>query len=471
MKNTTRLLGIAALLITGLAACNAAPPVDSQATIEAAVAATGAAQAANQATIEAAVAATTAAQAASQPTPTATLVVPPQATGQPTDLPPEVVAMTEEELAALIDQAVNEAVAATEQVAAASEQAAADGTVSPDEVQTVEVSFANADEAMAYAEELLGLYTSLYGELAVAAVDELSQVEDELAALVVAVDELNQVMAEVNTSLEQGVALAEETIAQIETAAQTVSETSQTVQSQTQAWQTTHQTDRDNRIATAVAVPPNQVSGDPQVAIKNVLDFVQTGQAATADGQISADELAQLAQLGANASAAAGQSGSLEMQELAGLLTTVTEHLAGGNIPQAQAGLAQLGVAAPLALPPDNIPQDPRSAIQTALEFASAGQQILQGDPPTPEQLVQLAQLGSNASAGLSASGMPQLQQLAGKVNDITGQISLGQPAQAQLQINQLGAALNSLPDINLPEKPNLPNRPSLPDKPARPSK
>lgn len=482
MKNRGLILAIVLLMLPGLA-CSlgqpAGPPPDTQATINAAVVATGTAQAAGQATIEAAVAATTAAQATRQPpTPTSTPVVmptdPPEAEAAVTAVAEEYVSMTEEELAALVDQAVNEAVAATEQYATTTSEAAADGTVSQDEVQTVEVYFANADEAIAYAEELLNAYTSMYGALAVEAVDELSDVENELAALVTAVDELNQVVADVDNTLEQGLELATETITQVETTAQTVSETAQTVQSQTEAWQAAQQTDRQDRIATAVAVQPNQANGDPQAAVKNVLEFVQAGQTATADGQLSATELAQLAQLGANASASLGQTGNPQLQDLSSIVTGVTEHLAGGNMPQAQAGLDQLGVAAPLALPADTVAQDPRGAIQSALDFATIGKELAAGGQPSPEQLVQLAQLGANASASLGASGMPQLQQLSGAVNDITGQIALGRSGQAQLQLDQLGGALASVPEVNLPDlpdKPSLPAKPAAPGKPSRPSK
>jgi hypothetical protein len=81
--------------------------------------------------------------------------------------------------------------------------------------------------------------------------------------------------------------------------------------------------------------------------------------------------------------------------------------------------------------------------------------------PPSPAQLAHLAQQAANTSASLNASTMPQLQQLSGIVNDISGQLALGRNAQAQLQIDQLGNSLNGLPEISLPE---LPERPGAPD-------
>lgn len=490
MKIKTLLhLGIVILALPTLAcdlALSTSPaeePPNTQATIDAAVAATAAAQEANREAIEAAVQATTMAHAAATlavesgqatadaATAAAQATVTPAAESTPVSTE-ATVEMTEEELAALIDEAVTEAVAASEEYSTAATQAAADDTVTQDEVQAVEIYFANADEALAYAEELLGVYTSMYGALAVETVDEIQQIEEDLAEIAAATAELNAVLTDIDSALEQGLELADDTITQLETAAQTINQQTQAAQEASQAWQAAHQSEHDGRIATAVAVPPTQIDGDPLAALQSSLEFVQAGQHATADGQISVDELAALAQLGANTAASLGQTGNPQMQELSGLVTTVTEHLAGGNLPQAQAGLDQLGVAAPLALPPNQIEQDPRAAIQTALQFAATGQQLLnQGGQPSPQQLAQFAQLAANASAGLNASGMPQLQQLSGSINDVTGQIALGRTGQAQMQLDQLGASLNGLPDIQVPQKPALPEKPSLPDKPSLPQK
>ncbi len=470
------LLTALGLLVGSSVACElgqqATSTPDTQATINAAVAATGAAQAANQATITAAVAATTAAQArptVPPVTPVPTLVISPttgQTAAAATPLPlAAYAAMTEEELAALVQQTVNAAAAATQQYSAAATQAAADNTLTTDDVQSVEIYFANADQAIAAAQQALSAYNTTYGQLAVETVDQLQGIENDLNSMVAAVNELNQTMTDINSSLEQGLELATGTITQVQTTAQSISASAQAAQAQAQTWQAEHQTSRDNRIATAVAMPATQTGGDPQAALKNVLEFVQVSQAAVTDNQFSAAELTQVAQLAANAGASLNASGNPQLQNLAGMVTSVTEHLAGGNMPQAQSGLEQLGVAAPLALPANQVTQDPRNAIQNALNFANTGRSLLSGDKPTPDQLVQLAQLGANASASLNASGMPQLQQLSATVNDITSQIALGRGNQAQLQLDQLGASLGSLPDISLPE---LPNKPSLPNKPGR---
>ncbi len=116
------------LLIIALSACRSAQPTpDTQATVNAAIAATGTAQASLQATIDAAVKATVTAA----PTPTPSV---------------QYVTMSEEELAALIDQAVAEAITATQQCSTATTTATADGAVTQEEVNTVQVYLVDAEE-------------------------------------------------------------------------------------------------------------------------------------------------------------------------------------------------------------------------------------------------------------------------------------------------------------------------------------
>ncbi|MCB0048174.1 MAG: hypothetical protein KDE24_01320, partial [Caldilinea sp.] len=124
------------LLATLLAGCNKEEPVvDQQAAVNTAVAATMMAQALAEATVNAAaltaLPATATAEALAIPTatlvpePTATIAAPTPVPVMPTAAPPtptagapvEYTTLSEEELAALIDAAVAEAVAATEQTA------------------------------------------------------------------------------------------------------------------------------------------------------------------------------------------------------------------------------------------------------------------------------------------------------------------------------------------------------------------
>ncbi|MCB0210017.1 MAG: hypothetical protein KDJ52_11835 [Anaerolineae bacterium] len=353
------------LVLITITACRQTSPnpeVNSQATIDAAVAATDAAQASNQATIDAAVAATTAAQAASSSATTAAAAVDAQATANtqtaidtavqatvaalPTPVPVEqVMTMSEETLAALIDEAVTTVTLAAEQSAAAATHAVADNTITAEEAQAIEVTLAGTDESLAYVDELIGTYTTLYGDLAADTVAELQDIEASLDAIEQSTAAMSESLEEINDSLEQGVALAEETIVQVEDAAQTASAQADALQEQAQAWATNYQTVLDSRAATAIAIPASQTVSDPKVAIEQVKTFFNTGQMALADGQISATELNTIAQYGANATASLDASGIPALQSLSGHISEITTQFARGDANQARLKLDGLTAA------------------------------------------------------------------------------------------------------------------------------
>lgn len=465
-------LGWLILITTACGRTPAATP-DTQATIDAAIAATGAAHAAQQAAIDAAVQATVTAQAISLATPTAAqstnqavaeLTPTPAIQASDATLPapvpaPETVTMSEEELAALIDQAVTEAILATTQYSDAAAEAAADNVVTPEEVQTVEIYVSGAEEAIALAEELLNSYAALYGDLAtetIVALEEMNQSLQELTELAAA---MNVTLAQINSTLAQGVTLAEETIAQLESAAQAASAKADAVQSQLQSWAATRPAHLAQLNPAAPAAGPGQPT-DPQAAIQSAFEFVQAGQQALADGSISPEELTSLAQLGANAGAVLNAQQAAQLQQLAGSVNAANQLLAQGNLAELQPALTQLGVDSALAIPPNQVAGDLPGSLQMALSFVANGQQAMADQNISAAEFAALAQLGANARAGLEAHGGPQMQQLTGSIDDITAQIARGNLNDAGGALNQFGNSLDSPPDIE---------KPTLPDKPARP--
>jgi hypothetical protein len=477
-KNIAILLIMGSLLLLNLAC---AARQDTQAAIDAAVAATGNAQLANQATIDAAVQATTAAQQVSQ----ATLEAAVQATqtAQPVSQPTpeaasvatqtpvtsaEYVTMSEEELAALIDQAVTEAVAAAEQTSTAATEATADGTVTTAEVQTVEVYVSAADDAIALAEELLNVYYDLYGDMAGDAITAIEEMNETLTYIAATTDEMTAALNEINSTLEQGLALAEETITELEGAAQTAGEQADNVKQEMQAWATIRQSQFEAIETAASSIQPNQIATDPAGAIQSAFDFISVGQEITADGNVSPEELATLVQLGANASASLNSQNISQFQQLAGSINAITEQFNQGNLPQAQAALTQLGADTAMAIQPTQVAGDLAGAVQIALDFANTGQQALADGAISVPELAALAQLGANAGASLDAHAGPQFGQLSGSINDITGQLARGEVAQAQQALTRFGNTLGTVPDLS---KPTLPEKPTLPDKPSRPSR
>ncbi len=336
------------LLVVGVTACGggaATATPDTEASVEAAVAATDTAQANLQATVDAAVQATA---EAAPPTPTLppspTVSVSPEATSVPAteEYATEYVTMSEEELAALIDQAVAEAVAATQACSTATTEATADDTFTQEEVDAVEVYVMDADAAIAYAEELLYAYYDLYGELASESLELLAAIEDDLAVLAENVAAMTEMLEEINATLEQSLALAEETIAQIESTAQAIATQAEELHAQAQGWIQTVQAELENRVMAVQGIQPVAIPGDRQEAIRTAFDYVDAVRQALGDNKISQAELETIAQLGANASAGLDAHGGLQLQRLSGSIEDITGQIARGQLPQAQANLGNL---------------------------------------------------------------------------------------------------------------------------------
>jgi hypothetical protein len=331
MRRMTLFLVALTVLVGATLACSAGPvepsaTPDTQATIDAAVAATSTAQANAQATIDAAVAAT--AVAAPSPTPGA-----------------EYVTMTEEELAALIDEAVTEATAASEACATTSSEAAGDSEVSAEEVTEIQITLAGAEEAIAYAEELIDVYYGLYGELALETLELLQAMEEDLVVLAEAMTDIAEALVEVEAAIAQGVALAEETVAQLEGAAQAAQAKAAEIQAQRQAWVQDLQAEREQRVNAALAVEPNAVASDRVAALRGGFEYVDGVRRALEDRQVSQTELANIAQLGANARAGLESQGGPQLQRAAGSIDEITTQIARGQIPQAQASLGDFEAA------------------------------------------------------------------------------------------------------------------------------
>ncbi len=324
---------VTSLLIIVTLACGGATPTttpDTQATVAAAIAATSTAQVGLQATIDAAVEATSV--AAPTPTPSSEETVESVTTTE----------MTEEELAALIDEAVAEASAATQECSTVTTEAAADGTVTQEEVDAVTVYVTDAEEAIAYAEELIYAYYDLYGELATETIVLLQAIEQDLAAMAEGTAEVNAILQEIIMALEQGLALAEETITQLETAAQTASAKAAEIQGRNQNVVQNLQAELESRAAAVLSVQPNNIPTDRQAALQSAFDYVDAARQALDDDRISQTELANIAQLGANASAGLNAHGGPQLQRLSGSISDITGQIARGQTPQVKASLGNL---------------------------------------------------------------------------------------------------------------------------------
>ncbi len=350
MQKTSVHILVIGLFIATAAACAPAVPTatpDTQATVDAAVAATGMAQAAMQATIDAAVEATDTAE----PTPTPAGS---EATAAPTPTPTpadseaaasETAEVSEEELAAMIDQAVADAVAATEECTAATAQSTTDGAITQEELEMMVAYLADAQAAIVYADELASLYYDLYGELATETVALLLEIEEDLSSMAETLASIDALLQEVTAAIEQGAAMAEQTLAQLEAAAQSASAKAAEVQAQAQEWLPALQAELEDRVTAALAVQPDDVAANRRAALQSGFEYLDAVREGLADGKISQDELTRIAQLGANAGASLSAQGGPQLGALTGSIEDITAQIARGQMGQARANLGNLEAA------------------------------------------------------------------------------------------------------------------------------
>jgi len=266
----------------------------------------------------------------------------------------EYVNLTEEELAALIDDAVAEAVAATEQAATVVTNTTTDDAVTTEEVAYVYEYYYYADYYVEYAEELMAEYYDLYGDLATDMITELNTIEAEVAQLNDTLTSIDSSLQEINSSLQQGLAVAEESIAQLEAAAQQAQTKAQQVQTQAQDMISVLQAEQQGRVDQLAQIQANNIPTDKITALKSAFEFVDFANAAMGDNKLSRDELTNLTQLGKNAQAGfqqfggAGGGGGLgagradvDLTQFTGKFDEITTQFARGQMPQARGNVNQ----------------------------------------------------------------------------------------------------------------------------------
>jgi DNA repair exonuclease SbcCD ATPase subunit len=288
--------------------------------------------------VQTAIAATAAFNAAVDQAVQATITaLPPTPTPQPQ---PDVYELSEEELAALIDEAVNEAVAASEETYAATSESTADGTVSEDELYDAIYYLYDAEAAIAYAEELIYAYYDLYGEYISEALDLLYLIEEDLSNM--ASD-----MEEIASLLEQGAEAATAAIEQLNAAADQAIAHLEEIQSQAEGWVEKVQSSLQGREQEFLNLAPNDIAGNRNDAIHQVYTYLDAVKSAMGDKKIGRDEMQNIAQLGANAQASIQAQGGPGLQNLLGSISGLTSQLAKGQWPQARGGLGGFEASLP----------------------------------------------------------------------------------------------------------------------------
>ncbi len=363
--NTLRIVLGGLLVLGALMGCQSAQPTpDAQATINAAVQATTLAQAYAQATIDAAVKATTVAQLTPTPIKTtpsaptaATATKAPAATPVPTV---NATTLTEEELDALIDQAVNEAIAATNTATTQTATYAADGTLTPQEVAALQTAVTLSQSEINQALALAQAYYDLYYDLATETLNVLKTIEQDLNSMATSMNAMAQSLAQISTTLAQGQAVTSSALAQLQSNATKASQAAASAQSKAKNWNATAQAELTKRANTALATKPTSVPTDLRGTIQSVNTYIETVKAALGDNKIGKSELQAISIAGANAVAGLNQFGGTQGQTLANSINTMTRQLARGEVPKAKSSLGALEQSARSLPSVPSVPQPPR---------------------------------------------------------------------------------------------------------------
>lgn len=255
--------------------------------------------------------------------------------------------LTEEELAALIDETVAEAISAAEQTTTAVTDTTTDDAVTSEEVAYVYDYYYYADYYVEYANDLMAEYYTLYSDLAADMITELNSVESELSQLNDTLTSIDSSLQEISNTLEQGLAVAEESIAQLESAAQQAQVNAQEMQTQAQDMLSVLQTEQQGRVDQLSQVQPNNIPADKIAALQSAFEFVDFANTAMSDNKLSREELANLTQLGKNAQSGfanfggADKPGGPDLNQFSGKFDEITTQFARGQMPQARGNVNQ----------------------------------------------------------------------------------------------------------------------------------
>ncbi len=317
-----------------LSACGPSA-ANQQATIDAAVKGTAEAQQSSQATIEAAVKATSQAAQAAQNSDIEKSV---QATisAQPTPDP----GMSEEELAALIEESVTKAMTDYASTSATVSTTTSDGTVTDEEASTTYNQAYNVYYEAAYAEELIQTYYEIYGAYADEALATMNAMEADLAAISDSMNEIAGIM-------EQGAETATAAINQVNDALNQAQSKADELQAKAKGLQDQVKSGLSQREDGVMGLKANDIANNQLGAINQANDFLEAFKSALGDGKFSPEELSSIGQLAANAKASLDRTGDPKLQRLGGSIDGLTRQAARGDWGNARKGLGDFERSVP----------------------------------------------------------------------------------------------------------------------------
>jgi hypothetical protein len=298
------------------------PTADIQATVDAGISATSTAQAQVQEAIDEAVLATI--------------------TAMPTQAPPPTDELSEEELAQMVDDAVNEAMYYSNELETATSESTSDDVLTEDELEMLMSYYGLSQSEIEYALMLAELYLELYYELGEETVDLLYMVVEDLEELSGMSDEAMELLYIMENIAANGGTVTPEDIQALLEYSQQYGDLQTILETQSGDWITALQEDLPTRVEEYLQMQPDQVAGNRLEALQMAGEYVTSVREALGDGFLSNSELGNIAQLGANVGASFESLNLPNSSNIAGSIDDITGNLARGQLPSASANLGQL---------------------------------------------------------------------------------------------------------------------------------
>ena len=120
---------------------------------------------------------------------------------------------------------------------------------------------------------------------------------------------INSSLQEIDSAIQQGQAVAAESIAQLESAAQQAQTNAQELQAQAQDMASVLQAEQQSRVDQLSQIQANNIPTDKLAALQSAFEFIDFANTAMGDNKLSRDELTNLTQLGKNAQSGFQQFG------------------------------------------------------------------------------------------------------------------------------------------------------------------
>lgn len=226
------------------------------------------------------------------------------------------------------------------QIVTTTDDYASDGELTQEEIEELEALYLETYEEIEYLLYLASVYSYYYGDLAGETLELLVALEDDLWLLVQLAEEYSDELMAVLVAIENGGEATEEMVYALEDAAEEWYEQMENWQGDADTWQTAVLAELQTRSEVWLSTEVNEVAQTRVKALLQAKDYAQQVRTAFEDGVISAEEMAEISQLAANAINSLETVGGDQLLNFASTITDLTSMMAMGEMPTALENLS-----------------------------------------------------------------------------------------------------------------------------------